>query len=210
MSFAIGTGEITLGFLATGNSTYKVATMGFADSTIPTEANAESIKTSVATNFYSRLSSQYSIAKVAIRWQQEAGIQRYVETTSTPDLFNGAATPLPSNCAIIIQKKTAFGGKKNRGRMYVPGLPEGLVDQHGNISSSELASLNVVADSIFTGFNAVFDDLVIHHHYPPSVGPPLAGQVDPSQTPTVVTSLEIPVRIGTQRRRMSVRSFPLG
>lgn len=203
-------GEIVIAMSCTGDAELMLMTIGFGNPTPPTLANAESIKSAFVTYMTPTLQSQYKTQKVAMRYQDSPTEQTYIETTSAADAAGSGTSPLPSNCAIVIQKKTGLAGKKNRGRFFVPGINEGLVNALGDIDSGAVASLQTNVNAMYTAWNTVVDELVIHHNIPYVKGVPGTGGPDPSQIPTNITSLVVAPRIGTQRRRMATRSFPLG
>lgn len=122
--------------------------------------------------------------------------------------FTGAAAHnmLPQNCALLVDKLTALGGRRNRGRMYVPGiLQEGHVDHIGGIDTNHYTELTTAVNTFFLyiseGIEAGTDPLVepevdatpmvILHH---DTVTPIA--------PTPVTSLRVQQVISTQRKRL--------
>jgi hypothetical protein len=90
--------------------------------------------------------------------------------------------------SLLVQKRTALGGRHGRGRMFVPGLPEAATNKHG-----EVLSANV--DTLILDFLGFFDDMAASD-LPLVV---LHGAVSPS--PTLVTSLDPQTILATQRRR---------
>lgn len=99
---------------------------------------------------------------------------------------------VPMNCALLVSKNTALGGRSNRGRMFVPPvrLNEGAVDAAGNIASSALASIQTLFDDWILAL--VADDF----------SPKLFHQGPSPAAPTQITSLTVQSVIATQRRRM--------
>lgn len=109
-------------------------------------------------------------------------------------LGTGAATGefLPQNCAFLMQKRSALGGRRNRGRIYWPIISEGNVNEVGEIASGFLSTLNTFANNFLALASNPTHNLsamVILH----STGDP---------TPTTVTDLDVPSLIATQRRRL--------
>lgn len=100
---------------------------------------------------------------------------------------------LPSNCAALSRKITSLGGRRNRGRMFLPSLylNEGNVDQNGIIAGAALTSMRTQQDAFLTGLqgSALIDNMVIFHSAAPA-------------TPTPVIDVTIEQKIATQRRRM--------
>lgn len=98
----------------------------------------------------------------------------------------------PCNCSLLITKNTALGGRKYRGRMFVPvaELNEGAVDQSGNILSAQLGPIQARWTAAFTALQAAFLEPILFHQD--------GGVTDP----TPITSLTVQALIATQRRRM--------
>lgn len=101
-------------------------------------------------------------------------------------------SPITSNCALLVRKNTALGGRRNRGRFFAPPtlLNEGAVDASGNISSSPLASLQTLWTNLFNGLATA------------DLEPQLFHQGAGAPAPTPVTSFTVDSLIATQRRRM--------
>src|SRR5664279_4375102 len=78
---------------------------------------------------------------VSCSFSTESGpiIDQHFETTSSS--LSGESIPI--NCAILLKKNTASGGRRNRGRAFLPPTypTEGNVDGVGNIFSTSLTNL---------------------------------------------------------------------
>jgi len=123
-----------------------------------------------------------------------AGLRRW-DASITPSLGTGAGgSPLPNNCAILAKKSTALGGRRNRGRMYIPCPYEASTDGAGVLSPAEVTAWNaslaaiMPGGTIHTAFGFLGDAVVLHE----------TGD----QTPATVTDLGCAPKIATQRRRM--------
>lgn len=90
----------------------------------------------------------------------------------------------------LIRKSTAFGGRKNRGRMFIPDMVETQVDDTGNIDSTGRGKLTAIANAWFdmTSADAVYGDPQILH-------------TDGVTAPTVITAIVTETRVATLRRR---------
>lgn len=117
-------------------------------------------------------------------------------TYEDPDSQAGSAPSFPMwpNSAVLIKKSTASGGRRNRGRCYVPGLAiRSLVSPAGIIDSAFLADLQTNLDTFLatvnagTGFNPT--NLGVLHSEPPAA-------------PAVITGLTADAKVVTQRRRL--------
>lgn len=114
-----------------------------------------------------------------------------VGSSFTPVVGTGSGEGLPINCSILVTKRTASGGRRNRGRCYEPPLipSENNVDQAGNLTSGALSLVQGTWDVFFTGLGDA--DLI----------PVLFHQSAPF-TPTPVTGFSVSSLLATQRRRM--------
>ncbi len=65
---------------------------------------------------------------------------------------------MPANTAYLIQKLTGFAGRANRGRMYLPGVPESAVNGGtGNIAAATLTALQNAANAWMNSCNGTID-----------------------------------------------------
>lgn len=103
----------------------------------------------------------------------------------------GGGAPVPINCALLVTKLTGVGGRRNKGRMYIPPfLPgESQVDQNGVLASGVQATIQGQIDAAVAANEADDIGYVLFHQ---------TG----SDTPTTVTELRLENLIATQRRRM--------
>lgn len=99
--------------------------------------------------------------------------------------------PMPVNCSVLLTKQTGGGGRRNRGRAYLPPVfpPESVVDQAGVITDAQVTQMQ-------DWYNAAYDNLVLAE-----LQPVLFHQSAPF-TPTPITGFFIGSQIATQRRRM--------
>lgn len=102
-----------------------------------------------------------------------------------------AIATMPPNCSILIRKATLAGGRRNRGRLFVPPLQpaENTVDELGNIGTTQLTALQTMWGALRTDMITAGFPWVIFHSQPPF-------------NPTTVTSITVERLIATQRRRL--------
>lgn len=95
------------------------------------------------------------------------------------------------NSAVLVKKTTASGGRKNRGRCYVPpyGENNGDIDTAGNMLPAHRDALQ----SNWEAFNAALSDNGV---------PPWLLHSDPVAVPTPIQSFVVQGLLATQRRRM--------
>jgi hypothetical protein len=98
----------------------------------------------------------------------------------------------PSNCAVLISKNTALGGRRYRGRLFFPPvkLNEGAVDQSGNMSGGSVTDYQTTWDGFVGNLGVSQLEPVLFHQ---GASPPV---------PTPITSFTVQSVIATQRRRM--------
>lgn len=90
----------------------------------------------------------------------------------------------------LIHKTTAFGGRAGRGRVYMPGVMEGFVNESGVVATEALEA----TQEAWTDFGAKLDvDLL-----PPVL---LHGESSPITTPSPITAFVVDAQVATQRRR---------
>lgn len=102
----------------------------------------------------------------------------------------GAASVLPNNCAVLVAKITAAGGRRNRGRLFFPSPAESSVSENGTLTTG---SRNL--------WQGAVDDWIADEQTIGWGTPALLHQSGPA-SPTTVTNLIVRPRIATQRRRM--------
>lgn len=105
----------------------------------------------------------------------------------------GTTGSLPPNCAVLIRKVTARGGRRGRGRVYVPwAINETAVDEVGIIAGAAVTTLQNAANAWRAALVTQNVPMVVLHN------PGLTA----TGAPDVVTSLRVDPLIATQRRRL--------
>lgn len=112
----------------------------------------------------------------------------------------GTTAALPSNCALLVTKKTALGGRHNVGRMYLPAgyLGETSVNPIGELDASVWSAMKSNCDQFMENLK----DSNTAVGQPIADFQPVIFHGEAGRTPTPITSLEPARRIATQRRRM--------
>ena len=185
--------EVWFKFDVTGDNESMYSHLAYGVAATITQAAVDAGFTSFATNFKPRLPASVTINPGHVLEQTTAGIRRW-DAASTGQIGNNAGAGLPNNCSVLVRKSTALGGRRNRGRMYIPCPIETTIDAAGVFTVGEVNSWNTVlgllmpGGTVHTAFGFLGDPVVLHE----------TG----SQTPAVVTGLTCQNKIGTQRRRM--------
>lgn len=95
---------------------------------------------------------------------------------------SGAVAP-----ALLVRKITDLGGRKNRGRMYLPGLRESDINEGGVVNPTRVAAAQLFWTDVLGDLSsALFGMAVLHGD---------------STAPTEVTALTVEGVVATQRRR---------
>jgi len=145
--------------------------------------------------FGAYIDSQCAQGPVRLRVGQDGGDPITVEG-ATVGATGAGNNQLPSNCAVLVRKRTGLGGRRGRGRFYIPwGVAESGVDDAGMIDVTDHGSYNTLAALFHTNLE---------------LGPPAlpmvllhdSSGIGTEPSPTVVTSLDVDRMIATQRRRL--------
>src|SRR3954449_10624373 len=103
--------------------------------------------------------------------------------------------PCTGNIAFIMRKLTGFPGRKNRGRLYLPGVSEQDVDHNGMVQQSKLTELQNNLNNWTIAFQGAHTSVQLFHNMPEGGNPV-------NYAPTPLTDLRWESQVGTQRRRM--------
>lgn len=137
-------------------------------------------------------------ANILIGWQY-SGFNVSYETATGADVVERHETVVgtlagggfTSNTAVLIQKKTALGGRRHRGRMFIPPLLFSDIgaDNNGFINGTVLSNMNITWGIFRADLVNADVPMVLHH----------SGVALDSQ---LVTDLVVQPQMATQRRRM--------
>lgn len=134
------------------------------------------------------LASAVEISRFVLRFTSSPGVTEIVERTlGYPGLQAGATSP--PQVALLVQKSTGIAGRKNRGRMYVPGLVDTGVEDDGRLTS-------VYQGQWQTGITAFGNSLSTAGYLP------VILHTSAADTPTPVQQFIVASKVATQRRRL--------
>lgn len=175
--------EVSMHHSLTGSLRLGVVTCGFQYTGSAFGADSDELADLWASQVMPELNNQWHY--FLCRFRDATGtVKERSETTA------GSATAAPTtpNVAFLAQKLTGLGGRKNRGRMYIPGVSEDNVDGVGNVTSGKVASLDAalgvyVADAASFHFTPV----ILHNSL---------------TAPTPFTGFSVSGLAATQRRRL--------
>lgn len=151
---------------------------------------ADAVQANFIVNWASSFPNDCVLGPTTLRIGQDGG-DPILLTSTTTGTGSNSSDFLPQNTAVLLQKRSAFGGRKNRGRMFMPIATETTVSEVGAITPAQQASYQNIANEWLTGYNndvTGFGQMVILHN--------------DATTPTPVTALTVSGLIATQRRRL--------
>ena len=113
----------------------------------------------------------------------------------------------PPNTAYLVKKTSNLGGRRGRGRIYIPGVDETKVTSDGRLEATKLGQLQTAMDA-FEGEVALAGFPLMILHNPATIWVLEDGQprreptADPIPVPTPVLDLIVQSTVATQRRRL--------
>lgn len=139
----------------------------------------------VETRLLPLMSTEVTLVSVAVKKGPNATGQ--FARVAIGEAGEQAGDPVSPAVSLLVSKTTGFGGRKNRGRMYLPGLREANISSGGVVASNNLASWQGALDLMLEDLETGLVPMVILH--------------SSSSDPTVVTSLQAQSIVATQRQR---------
>lgn len=94
-----------------------------------------------------------------------------------------------SQAAVLVTKLTTHGGRKGRGRMFMPGVTEGQTDGGGLLTSAALTAWQAAVDGFLEELETFTAPMVLLH-------------ADDATTPYAVINLQVANLFASQRRRI--------
>ncbi len=157
---------------------------------------------SVAASISGTMAAAGSLASVLDSETVISEVRVSLGTDGGEDLVGGITTSitggtghssLPPNCAFLVHKRTARGGRRGRGRLFIPWCSsETNVDEAGIIQTAYLNTFQTAMNTWLSGLAAGSCPMVLLHD---------PGITSPGP-PNVVTALTVDKLISTQRRRL--------
>lgn len=139
------------------------------------------------------------VAEMADAWTYDFATIRdqlgHVATHAAGVAGGTAHSAATVNTAFLFKKTTGLGGRKNHGRMYLPGVSEQDVDVLGIVAGSKITALTTAFGNFISALIGAHMSVQLLHNGPtadPSLGP----------APTTVTDMTVEDTAATQRRRM--------
>lgn len=144
------------------------------------------------------MDSQATYGPATLRVGQDGGDPLSIEGSQTETGAETAAMQ-PPNVALLVKKSSATGGRKGRGRMYIPWvLQDAAVDDVGIIGGASLTTYQGDATAFLSdlelGTSGTYDTPMVILHDTSGAG------AEPA--PSVVTGLLVDSMVANQRRRL--------
>lgn len=186
MGGKIPAGYVSVAFLHRfdGRFDEAICTCGFEKPDGFSHTAATALSTTWKTNVVPWLTA--NVQYIGLRVSEAAGT---LDEVSEAQHGAASSAPAPPNIAALVKKVTGVPGKKNRGRIYLPGIPKAELNDLGFLSSAQLSGLQ-------SSLNDWYTDLIAAD-WVPVVLHSLVGV-----TPTSVTSFQLQQQCATQRGRL--------
>lgn len=108
----------------------------------------------------------------------------------SPTPGSGSSTPSSNQVSMLATKRTLLGGRKGRGRMFLPAPLESQVNNTGELDSSYKGNVQDSLDDIINGTAGMLN------------GEPYLLHTASSPAPTLIQAVTVESIVATQRRRL--------
>lgn len=119
---------------------------GQCDDAADLDSVAERVYGAAANSYMSRLSSSLTLQQVDVISYDDSSEGSF--TPATPISGNNGSLALPVNVAVTVSKTLA--GTRRKGRMFLPGIPEGAVDSGNSVIPGEQAVIQTFMQNFLT------------------------------------------------------------
>jgi hypothetical protein len=192
-----GNAQIIHSLTLTGDAERMAITYG-VDLAVEAPPNPNAIAASLHNVFFQNmgniLATGYQLVATEMRYSVTGETFPRIARHEEVNPGTGSSNLIPQNTAYLIHKVTAFGGRRNKGRFYLPGVGEPDVSILGALTTAEKTRIQNALNAWFVALNAIanIDDVVILH----------SSGITPTPAPTAVVGFLIDPVVATQRRRL--------
>ncbi len=142
----------------------------------------------------STIDSSVLMQGVSVQIGQDGGPPTIGESTTEAVFGARVMASVTPNVALLVKKKTSLGGRKHRGRWYIPwAVNESDADENGFILAADVQIAQTQMNNTLANLSGSGVALHILHNF-------VAGS--PTPAPTQVNQLLVDPLVGTQRRRL--------
>jgi hypothetical protein len=199
-----GFAQVLVPFAHTGLARKAAVTFGIdlaGDPPLTGSTLPEKLLGNLSANLAGAIDTSVTVGPIVVRVGQDGG-DPVVLLGVTTFVGTSSSEKVCSNVALLVRKRTAAGGRRNRGRYYWPWmLSDSAVDEIGQISGGDVTGLQAAHSAFLTAVGATSGSVpgtpMVILHSTSGLSVPAA--------PTAVTSVVIDPVVATQRRRL-VRS----
>lgn len=167
----------------------------------PSGANSDDAANDLFTSFAlevfaPRMSNDYTLEYVTVYIGQDGPTLVNI-SDETPVAGTIASDTVPQNTATLVRKRTDLGGRRGRGRLYLPGVPETEVNAVGTLTPAYVSAHQAAFDDWHTYLTAgvgarLYPPVILHRSEGIGTEPP----------PTPIARFAVESRVATQRRRL--------
>jgi len=187
----VGVGEVTVELTIPGDAGPAFVVFGVDGVNVDSAANVVSGAEAYLANvngFAGLLPTVVSVSKITGRYRVDATTVQVAEAQVSIAGTNNQPPP-PPQVASLFTKVSGLAGRQNRGRMYLPALEEGAIDNGGLYNASVFAVLGSRSDTFLTDMDTSGQAMHILH-------------TSALIAATPVIALEASRKVATQRRRL--------
>jgi len=207
MTIPVLYGQVSIEYTGTNVPTGAANVFGISHDGIVTPGDAaQFFKDKWIARIMPQLTNDVTLSKVRVKFGPDATGAFAEVAANTPGGLD--TTSLAPNTAYLVNKSTSSGGRRGRGRMFIPGLAEVDVSDGGIITGGRLTLVDAALANFMADVVASVYDIVVLHS-PATVWildangqprrQPTAGAVP---APYLVTSMTAAAKVATQRRRL--------
>lgn len=146
-------------------------------------------------------SNQHTLVRTELRFVLVEGEEPVIAVGLGDRVGASTGATVPQNTSGLVHKRTARSGRRGRGRIYWPSIPEAGVDNKGLLDGTYKSNVQTDLTAWLARFNTgPLADIYmcILHQYTGTLPDPVPS----SLAPDVVTSLQYDDMVATQRRRL--------
>lgn len=194
VNIPVGDGLAVYRHTITGDSEEMLVTVGIGFGTIATfeQATVDELFADYKAEMATTFSPSLTMVGVTLYLKAAGGFTIW-DSTGASAVGTSSGTAAPPNVAVLAHKNTGQGGRRGRGRMFLPGVSEGFIDPNGALTSAAITQINSDLASWYSSIVgiATVDDVLLYHNN--DLG---------NLSPTIVTGFTVDSKVATQRRRL--------
>lgn len=186
MVIPVGFCQVNLIYAGTAAPQGAQVTFGLENGAGGPEETAILVKDEWVTNLKGNVSGNLTLIGVLVKEGPNESGNFHLLPTNEAGAIGGDCDP--PNTAILVTKNTALGGRKGRGRMYLPGVFSANTSNSGIVDAALVTNIQNDWNDFRNALEAAGQDMVLLH--------------GDTTAPTIITSLSVQARLATQRRRL--------